>query len=107
MTKDLVAIRMRRMPSYIGYMCRTEYESDLQLYGASVWASAELVKEKQSCADSCGIVEVEIKLLRHVQIGTDHNEPASISGIGPRKTGGNELEAAQPLPHALLDRGGV
>ena len=99
--KDLVAIRMKKSPSYIGYMCRTEYESDLQLYGASVWASIELVKEKHNCADSCGIVEVEVTLVRHVQIGTDHKEPASVSNIGALKADGNDAGVTSPNPGGL------
>lgn len=57
----------------IGYMCRTDwdYEIDGASGGTKVYASLEDLKRHRKCVRGCGIVEVEVRLKRVVEEGTD------------------------------------
>jgi len=59
--------------SAIGYMCRTDFEYELgnASGGNHIWPSVEDMRANCKCADSCGIVEVEVHFKRLVHPGTD------------------------------------
>ncbi len=52
-----------------GFMDKVDFDYELEhnIRGNKVFPSVEALKEGQKCADECGIVEVEIKLIRIVQ----------------------------------------
>jgi hypothetical protein len=57
----------------IGYMCRTDFEHELGYAsgGVRVHPSVEDIKHCRKCVGGCGIVEVEVRLVRIVEAGTD------------------------------------
>jgi len=55
------------MTSHIGYMCMTDFEMDMPAYDAKVYASIDILRKERPCVDGCGIVQVEVKLVRVVQ----------------------------------------
>lgn len=61
------------MTNFVGYMCKTDYDWELPNIETYIYPSIEELKEKRSCVETCGIVEVEVRLLRIVQpeSGTD------------------------------------
>ncbi len=75
------------MTSHIGYMCKTDFEMDLTASDAKVYASIEKLRTGSPCVDGCGIVQVEVKLMRIVQ------EPSeSPDGCTHTVSNGNSLE---------------
>ena len=70
MAKGIVTPQTKKATSFVGYMCRTEYEVERLQQGGLVTRTLKTLKELQNCVDECGIVEVEVKLIRVVQAGT-------------------------------------
>ena len=58
----------------IGYMCRTDFENELEHAsdGNKIFPSVEALKHHLHCVDMCGIVEVEVTLKRVVEVGKDN-----------------------------------
>lgn len=56
-----------------GFMCKTDffYELGNAVGGETVYASVEDLKVRRPCAEGCGIVEVEVRLVRVVEEGTE------------------------------------
>lgn len=54
-----------------GFMCKTDflYELGNAVGGETVYASVEDLKARRPCAEGCGIVEVEVRLVRVVEEG--------------------------------------
>jgi hypothetical protein len=54
-----------------GYMCKTDWECELgNAYdGNKVFPSIKALKEHYRCVDECGIVKVQVRLLRVVKKG--------------------------------------
>lgn len=52
-----------------GFMCKVDFEHEVGVAkGAHIIASSvEELKKRRRCVDRCGIVEVEVKLVRVVQ----------------------------------------
>lgn len=52
-----------------GFMCKVEWEHDFpdSNDGGKVYVTLEDLKRNSPCVDQCGIVEVEVKLVRVVQ----------------------------------------
>lgn len=54
-----------------GYMCITAFECDLKgghdHLGTPIYPSVEAIKRERHCADECGIVEVEVMVVRIIQ----------------------------------------
>lgn len=59
------------MKTIVGYMCKVDYECELGRApgGVSIYASIEDLKEHRSCAEECGIVEVEVTFSKVIQKG--------------------------------------
>lgn len=53
----------------IGYMCMIDWEHEIgaSADGNRVFPSVEALKARHTCADECGIVEVEVRIKRVVQ----------------------------------------
>jgi hypothetical protein len=51
----------------IYYMCKTDYDYELPNCQTSVFPTIRELKEKLNCVKECGIVEVEIRLLRIIE----------------------------------------
>ena len=51
----------------IYYMCKSDYDFELPNCETFVYPTLKELKEKRSCVKECGIVEVEIRLVRIVQ----------------------------------------
>jgi len=60
----------------IGYMCRTDFECELGAAsgGNTIYPSVEDLKRYKPCAESCGVVEVEVRYRRIVEPGTMHDD---------------------------------
>lgn len=58
---------------YKAYMCRTDFacECGNHIDGNRFFADIDDLKKFYKCTDECGIVEVEISLVRVVEEGTD------------------------------------
>jgi len=54
-------------------MCQTDFECELGYVagGVRVHSSIEDIKRTRRCVGGCGIVEVEVRLVRVVEAGTD------------------------------------
>jgi hypothetical protein len=52
------------MTKKIGYLCKTDYEEELENSsgGVKIFSSIKDLKKNKSCWEYCGIVEVEIIL---------------------------------------------
>ena len=55
------------MSNHIGFMCKTDFENELPNVETYVYPSLAALTEMRPCVAECGIVEVEVKLLRIVQ----------------------------------------
>lgn len=55
------------MSNHIGYMCKTDFDHELPNVETYVYPSVDELMAKRQCVAECGIVEVEVKLLRIVQ----------------------------------------
>ena len=55
-----------------GYMCKIDFDFELGAAadGNKVYPSVNALSKGHDCADDCGIVEVEVKLVRVVSEGT-------------------------------------
>lgn len=55
----------------IGYMCRVDFVHELgaAMGGNTVYPNVEDCKKHRKCVDTCGIVEVEVRLRRIVLEG--------------------------------------
>lgn len=55
-----------------GYMCRVDFEVEAfqPMDGNAVYADIEDLKEHRKCTEGCGIVEVEVTLVRIVEPGS-------------------------------------
>jgi hypothetical protein len=54
-----------------GFMCRTDFEHELTYVACTtIYADLEDVKCFRKCWEECGIVEVEVSVLRVVTEGT-------------------------------------
>ncbi len=53
--------------SHIGYMCKADFDEELTNAETYIYPSLDELKAKRACVAECGIVEVEVKLLRVVQ----------------------------------------
>lgn len=51
-------------------MCRVDYDYHLLNGEVFVYPSLEALKSKRKCVDECGIVELELSLVRIVEKGT-------------------------------------
>lgn len=52
----------------VGYMCKTAWDYDIgNATEVCIYSSIDALRKKCRCADSCGIVEVEVKLNKVVQ----------------------------------------
>ncbi len=53
----------------IGYMCKTDFEHELQWAsgGTNVYNELEDLIERRPCVKGCGIVKVEVNLLEVIQ----------------------------------------
>jgi len=49
------------------YMCKTDYDFELPNCETFVYPDIKELREKRSCVEDCGIVEVEIRIVRIVQ----------------------------------------
>lgn len=58
----------------IGYMCMIDWEREIGAAadGNRVFPSVEALKAAHTCADECGIVEVEVRIRRVVQEAVEH-----------------------------------
>ena len=54
-----------------GFMDKTDFDFELENVseGTKVFPTVKALKENMKCVDECGIVEVEIKLVRVVEEG--------------------------------------
>lgn len=54
-----------------GFMCRIDWGHELgsEVSGSRVYPSEDDLRRNHSCADACGIVEVEVRLVRVVVEG--------------------------------------
>lgn len=54
-----------------GYMCKTDffYELGQASNGEEIYATVEDLKKGRPCVETCGIVEVEVRLVRVVEEG--------------------------------------
>lgn len=59
--------------SVIGYMCRIDWECEIGQAsdGNKIYPSIDDLKRHHDCAEQCGIVEVQVSLLRIVEPGTE------------------------------------
>lgn len=55
-----------------GFMCATDFyhELDGDAYGTSVYCDEATLRRNRKCVDECGIVEVEVTLVRVVKEGS-------------------------------------
>lgn len=54
-----------------GYMCQTDWDTDLPL-GANdvkIYTDLDVLKRQRKCVKECGIVEVEVTLVKVVEPG--------------------------------------
>lgn len=58
----------------IGYMCRVAYECELGWTSVAIYSSEEALRRAHTCADDCGIVEVEVRLVRVMSEGKKYDE---------------------------------
>lgn len=58
--------------SRTGFMCKIDFDHELgNAYGGNtIHPSVESLKEHHTCADECGIVEVEVRLINVISKGT-------------------------------------
>ena len=58
--------------SVVGYMCATDwyYELGYATGGNRVYASIEDLKSDRPCVEECGIVEVEVRLIKDITKAT-------------------------------------
>lgn len=63
----------RKMTSYTGYMCRTDFECERgdPIEGNRFFSSIVSLRNAYECVEDCGIVEVKISLVRVVTEGND------------------------------------
>ena len=54
-----------------GFMCRIDWDHEIghAADGNRVYPSVRALKEFHNCAEDCGIVEVEVRLIRVVEEG--------------------------------------
>lgn len=71
--KRLAALESSGKPAHTarGFMCKTDflYELGNAAGGETVYASVEDLKARRPCTEGCGIVEVEVRLVRVVEEG--------------------------------------
>lgn len=53
--------------NHIGYMCKTDFDHELSNVETYVYPSVDELMANRQCVAECGIVEVEVRLLRIVQ----------------------------------------
>ena len=53
-----------------GFLCAVSFANELgeALNPIKIYASAETLREKETCVDACGITEVEIREIREIKI---------------------------------------
>jgi hypothetical protein len=81
------------MSSHIGYMCKADFEFELDNGNASVYTTLDDLRKARRCVDECGIVEVEVKLVCVVQ-ETDYSKLEIVGEI-------------EDVPAHLLQRGAI
>ena len=59
--------------SHVGYMCKADFDFELDNGNAPVYTTLDGLRAARKCVDECGIVEVEVKLVRVVQ-DTDYSK---------------------------------
>ena len=56
------------------YMCATEYDHELGHVVAKVYPSIEKLKAERPCIPECGIVAVQVELIRVVEPGLPYSQ---------------------------------
>lgn len=56
-----------------GFMCKIDWDHEIgnASRGTRVYPSINAIRAQHTCADECGIVEVEVRLARVISEGTD------------------------------------
>lgn len=58
--------RERKMTTKIGFMCSTAFHTEIEGHDAKIYVSAALLKKKETCWKTCGIVKVSVKIIEEV-----------------------------------------
>jgi len=64
--------KMEKSDKVYGYLCETDYRHELGQApgGVCVYASVQDLLDHCSCAESCGAVKIEFKIVEQVLVGT-------------------------------------